>query len=312
MPVDLGRVAVAAWDLIPKMPEGLVRGAFDIGFRAAARMNKGGTAQLRANLARVRPRASTAELDRLAREGMREYGRYYAETFMLAKFATPEKLADRVRAIHTETSEEDLRTRSVVLALGHTGNWDIAGAWVTAHLNTVLTVAEKLKPESLFRAFLDFRESLGMEVIPLEKGQNVFRKLLSRSIAGKRVVALLADRDLTRGGIEVRLAGEPALFAVGPAALSLKGKMPLYFVGIRSDRITGRDGRKRWGIELEFRGPITLPDDVEGNEVAALTQAWVDELTDYITTHPTSWHLLQKVFVADLDPERLARRASAN
>ncbi len=314
MAPDLGRLYHAAWRAAPRLPESLVRGITTASSRLSARRNTAGYRQLRANLSRIRPDATPAELDELAHQGMVEYGRYYAEAFLLPKFSNPEDLADRVRAHHTATSEEDLRKGSVVLALGHTGNWDIAGAWVCANHATVLTVAEKLEPESLFLEFLAFRESLGMEVLALEKGQNVFRQLVRRAVADRRAVCLLADRDLTTKGVEVDLAGEKALFAAGPAAVALAARIPLYFVGIRSDQIEGRDGRLRWGIDLEFHGPITTPEEVGGRpiesheRIAALTQAWVDELASYIRRFPTSWHMLQKVFVTDLDPERLARR----
>ncbi|MDO5494980.1 MAG: phosphatidylinositol mannoside acyltransferase [bacterium] len=312
MAPDAGKLYHAAWWLAPRLPEGLVRRLSQVATARAARRRRGGFSQLRANLARFRPDASPAELDALATRGMEEYGRYFAEAFLLPKFSTPEQLLDRVRAVGSEDAVRAMREGSVVLALGHTGNWDIAGAWVSAHHSTVLTVAEKLEPESLFREFLRFRESLGMEVLGLEKGQNVFRHLVRRAVKDRRAVCLLADRDLTARGVEVQLAGESALFAAGPAAVALAARIPLYFVGIRSDQIEGRDGKERWGIEIEFSGPISLPEEAAelapSERIAALTQAWVDELSAYVDRYPTAWHMMQKVFVADLDPERLARR----
>ncbi len=43
----------------------------------------------------------------------------------------------------------------------------MAGVWLVHHSGTFTTVAERLKPESLYRRFLDYRESLGFEVLPL-------------------------------------------------------------------------------------------------------------------------------------------------
>lgn len=309
MALNAGRVFGAAWRIAPRLPESLVRGVIDAGFRWAAWRGIGGAKQLRANLTRLRPHATAAEMDELVRQGMREYGRYYAETFLLPKFVRRGDVNDRVRAIHSATSLHELSSKSAVLALGHTGNWDLAGAWVTQALGTVLTVAEKLEPEELFQEFLDFRASLGMEVLAMERGQNLSRKLQARALANRRIVALVSDRDLTGRGVEVDLAGERALVAAGPAAIALAGNLPLFFVGIRSDRVIGADGRSRLGIEVEFRGPIDAPSD-SADHVTALTQAWVREFEQYVTQYPASWHMLQKVFLADLDPERLARRAT--
>ena len=41
--------------------------------------------------------------------------------------------------------------RGVVLALPHSGNWDMAGVWMVQEHGTFTTVAERLKPESLYR-----------------------------------------------------------------------------------------------------------------------------------------------------------------
>ena len=43
------------------------------------------------------------------------------------------------------------------------------------------------------------------------------------------------------------------------------------------------------------------------DQVAAHTRAWVAELAPLIAEHAEDWHMLQPVFDADLDQERLAR-----
>ena len=65
--------------------------------------------------------------------------------------------------------------QGVVAVLGHFGNWDHAGAWVTGRGFHVTTVAERLKPESLFDQFVEYRESLGMTVLPLTEGPDTHR-----------------------------------------------------------------------------------------------------------------------------------------
>lgn len=309
MPIDAGRAFEWAWRVLPRLPESVVRGAFDAAFRIAARAQSGGAAQLGRNLARIRPSATDAELRRLVQQGMREYGRYYAETFLMPKYSRAE-LAARVRLEESPDAQRavrDMANGSVVLALGHTGNWESAAAWVNEHASTVLTVAERLTPDSLFSQFLAFRESLGMEVLPLGKGEGgaVFRELLRRTSVQPRATCLLADRDLGRSGIEVDLAGEPVRVAPGPASLALALGIPLYYVGTRSAKVTV-GGRSRWGIDLVFRGPLEPPANADSRSaaVAGLTQRWVNELGGFITESPASWHMLQKVFVADLDRRR--------
>ena len=45
-----------------------------------------------------------------------------------------------------------------------TGTW--TGVWLAQTRGTFATVAERLKPESLYRRFLEYREGLGFEVLP--------------------------------------------------------------------------------------------------------------------------------------------------
>lgn len=54
-----------------------------------------------------------------------------------------------------------------MIALPHSGNWDMAGVWLAQSHGTFTTVAERLKPESLYRRFIAYRERLGFEVLPL-------------------------------------------------------------------------------------------------------------------------------------------------
>lgn len=305
MRLDAGTAFALGWRIIPKLPEPFVRWAFDLVFRLAWRRGAAGARQLERNLSRVVPDATDQELSRLTRQGMREYGRYYAETFMQPRLEEDE-LRARASLTYPDRMAEDLRTTGVVAALGHTGNWDMAGAWVAGNLCPLVTVAEVLEPERIYREFLALRRARGVDIIPLRGGGEVFRKLIRWTREHTGMVALLADRDLTSGGVEVHLCGQPARFAVGPAALALTTKRPLYFVGVRSDRIEQLHGPSRWGVRLEFIGPIPPPEPGP-DAVRQYTQAWVDELTEWVRKYPASWHMLQKVFTADLDPARLQR-----
>jgi len=66
--------------------------------------------------------------------------------------------------------EAAARGRGMVLALLHSGNWDLAGVWIVQRAGTPTVVAERLQPESLFRRFVRFREGLGFEIVPLTGG----------------------------------------------------------------------------------------------------------------------------------------------
>ena len=232
-----------AWRVLRLLPEGLAYRLFDLAADRTYAANSGSVQRLRANYARVRPELTAAELEALVAKGVRAALRYYVEAFRLPA-VTGEQVDSRVRfeGAMPQLKAHLLAGRPVLAFLGHTGNWDLAGVWCARHLGTVVTVAERLEPEEMFRAFLDYRESLGMVIHPAEHG--TFARLREQLATGEPVVMpLLADRDLSASGVEVDLCGHRARMAAGPAALAVETGLPLYPVTLRHERV----GR-RWGM----------------------------------------------------------------
>lgn len=302
------RLFLGGWHLAARLPEPLVRGAMLVAADVSWARRGAGVRRLEANLRRARPGAAPRELRRISRAGMRNYLRYYGETFLLGRL-TGEQVDARVRAVGgPAVLAEAAAGRSVVLALGHQGNWDLAGAWATRHIAPVTTVAERLEPAEVFDEFVRLREGIGLTIIPLDAGREVFRDLVRAVRSGGRLVPLLADRDLTARGLEVDLLGERARVAAGPAALAAATGAVLVPTTIRHERLRGarrRAAGARWGIVLEFHAPVPpAPGLTRGEQVQHLTQGWVDALGADIAAHPEHWHMLQRVFVADLDAAR--------
>jgi phosphatidylinositol dimannoside acyltransferase len=310
MGIDVAKAYTFAWRNAPKVPEPLLRAAFTAVADIAWLRRGAGVRQLEANYARIRPELDEREVRRLARAGMRSYMRYFREAFTLQGVNAVQRDA-RVRLVGHENIADDVAAGTALsLALAHLGNWDLAGAYATPNIAPVLTVAERLKPEALFQEFVAFRKSIGIEALPLGDG-DVFRNLVRGARAGKRIIPLLADRDLTATGVEVDLCGHRARVAAGPAALALAAGIPLIPVGITYERLEGERRKKAgtaWGIELRFYPPVPVPTEGDRKEqVAAMTQGWVDTMSHAFRESTQDWHMLQKVFVADLDAQRYAR-----
>ena len=302
------RAYFAGWRLVRLLPERAAYRLFQVFADRAWRRRGPSVRQLEANLARVRPAASAAELRELSRAGMRSYLRYYCDAFRLPGWSR-DRLVSTVRTVGDAPVREQLaRGESVVMFLGHLGNWDHAGAWSTTQLHQVTTVAERLRPEEVFQAFLAFREQLGMRIVPLT-GSDVFRTLLMAVREGGCFMPLLADRDLSNNGVEVDFFGERARMAAGPAALAVATGAALYPVSIRYEPLPGRRSGAAQGIVITWHDQVA--DDrraTRGEQVAAMTQACADALAGAIAEHPQDWHMLQPVFVADLDPARAPAR----
>ena len=292
----------AGWSLVRRLPERVAYAVFDLIADVAARRGGSGVARMRANFARVRPELDAAGLDALVRAGMRSYFRYWCEAFRLPDL-TEADLVARVRTLGDAPVRAHLGAgKPAVMFLGHMGNWDLAGAWSTTQLAPVTTVAERLKPEELYDEFLGFRERLGMRILPLTGGSDVFREL-TKALRASAFVALLADRDLTAGGVEVDFCGHRARMAVGPAALAVTTGAALHPVSVHYERrATGRG----YELVIVFHDRVVVPATGTTREkVATMTQACADALTGAVREHTEDWHMMQRVFVEDLDPARM-------
>ena len=279
----------AGWGLSQRLPEPWVAKAFDAIAARAARGDGRGVLQLRANLARARPDLGDDELDELTREGMRSYLRYWREAFRLPRWSRAEIRA-RLVAGNPERLFDPLASgQGVVAVLGHFGNWDHGGAWVASQGVPFTTVAERLQPESLYDRFVAYRESLGMEVVPLTGGPDVATVLQERLRAGG-LVALLADRDLGEAGLEVDLLGEPARLPAGPALLALRTGSVLLPV------LSSYDSTH---THVDFLPPLTTSAPRVRDGVKDLTQQWASIVGDAARHRSRDWHMLQPVWNAD-------------
>ncbi|MDT3398995.1 phosphatidylinositol mannoside acyltransferase [Streptomyces sp. B1866] len=282
------------WAAVKRLPEpaaaGLGRRVADEAWRRRGQ----GVRRLEANLARVVPGASPERLRELSRAGMRSYLRYWMETFRLPAWSQ-----ERIRSGFDPEDVHHLTDglasgRGVILALPHLANWDVAGAWVTTRLGVPFTtVAERLRPESLYDRFVAYRESLGMEVLP-HTGGSAFGRLARRLREGG-LVCLVADRDLSASGVEVAFFGEPARMPVGPARLAVQTGALLLPVILWYDDSPVLQGRVHPPVEDPGEG-------TRAQRAAVMTQRLADVFAQGIAEHPEDWHMLQRLWPTDPAP----------
>ena len=297
------RAYALGWALSCRVPESWARAAFLFAGDIAWRRQGRGVQRLEANLRRViGPQASGKELRALSRAGMRSYARYWMEVFRLPVISREQILAGTVTNGGEQAALAQMAAgRGVVFALPHTGNWEVAGAWIIARgAGKFTTVAERLKPESVFMRFLAFRESLGFEVLPATGGNSRFGVLAQRLRAGG-MVCLPADRDVTGGGIEVEFFGQKARMMGGPAALAVQTGAALL------PAVLWFEGRG-WGVHIYPEVPVPA-EGSRRDKIAAMTQQMARNFEAGIAAHPEDWHMLQRVFTEDFDPARLAAAA---
>jgi KDO2-lipid IV(A) lauroyltransferase len=271
------------WALVRRLPEPVVTWLFTRAADLVVRRDGSGVRRLRGNLAVVRPDASAEELDALVQAGMRSYLRYWQEAFRLPDWSD-QRIVGRVRTVNEERLRDaHAAGKGVICALPHLANYDHAGAWAGRTGMPVSTVAERLRPESLFDRFVAYRAKLGMEVLPLTgSDEHVFGVLAERLRAGG-FVCLVADRDLSERGVPVEFFGRKSRMPAGPAALSVRTGAPLIPATLHYD---GPD------LVITFHPAI----DRTGGP-AAMTQRCADAFATGIAAHPQDWHMLQRIFL---------------
>jgi len=291
----------AGWGAVKSLPEPFARRAFQAVADVATVRDGKGAQQLRRNLRRVVPDAGEAQLDDLVGAGLRSYARYWLETFRLPRMDR-RAVAARAGANTTGAEHIDAAVRTgngFILALPHMGNWDVAAIWLIDRGYPFTTVAERLKPDSLFDRFVAYRESLGMEVLPLTGGAAP-AEALARRLRSGRAVCLVADRDLSRNGVDVDFFGETARMPGGPALLAATTGAVVLPVALW---FTPDGGWGQWiGAPIEPAG-VRLAEKVRTG-----TQALANAFALQVAAHPEDWHMLQKLWVADLS----VRTAASN
>ena len=274
----------AGWRIVRWLPE---RTAYKLAYSVAdflSKRNGKNVSRLRSNLKRTQPDMTDLDLDLLVIDAMRSYMRYWCDTFRF-----PDWSAQRVRETVSVTNEHLLldaitAKTGVIVALPHAGNWDHAGAYFCAKGINLVTVAEHLKPEKLFLKFLSYRQAMGMEVLPLDG--RVLGVLAQRLRQGA-LVALVADRDLSRSGIDVNFFGGPSRMPAGPALLALKTSAPL---------ITAFVSYTETGIHIDFNEVSISTSGSDEENVVQVVQNMAHHFEKGITQHPEDWHMLQRIW----------------
>ncbi len=285
----------AGWSMVKALPEGLVARASDAAADRAFRRRGPAVVQLARNLRRVLGADATpAALSAVTRAGVRSYARYWRETFRLPAMdhaAVVDDFMAHLTGYH-HIREAMASGRGVIIPLPHSGNWDVAGLAMVREHGTFTTVAERLRPESLYDRFVAYREGLGFEVLPLTGGENPTAVLRERLERGG-LVCLVADRDLSARGVEVDFFGEATRMPAGPAMLAAITGAALCPAHI-------------WNTDTGWGGDVAAPLELPGtrlrDQVRAGTQEIADVFAARIADHPADWHMMQPLWLADLKP----------
>ena len=281
----VARAYFFGWSVVRRISEKSAQSLFSNLGRWMYGRNGKSVDRLRSNLSRVFPKLAPKDLEVLVRKGVLSYMRYWMETFR-----SPDWDRERILSTVTVSNEHLLldpikNHTGVVVSLPHAGNWDHAGSYFCIRGAQLVTVAEVLKPRALFEKFLAYRQAIGMEVLPLDS--RAFPTLMQRARDGK-LIALVADRDLSSSGIDVQFFGGVARMPAGPAIVAIRTGIPL---------VTAFVSYTETGIHVDLK-EIAIPNGVdEAAKVKATVQLCADNFAEGIKAFPHDWHMMQRIWV---------------
>jgi lauroyl/myristoyl acyltransferase len=279
--------------------DAVLRGLYGLGWRGASSLPEplvralavaaGRLAVLRpgVHVRRLRQNLTTATgapvSDQLLAEAVVSYLRTFWEVLALPGWTATATVA-RVRTEGEQALRDAYAGPGAVVALPHSGNWDLAGAWACRTGMPVTTVAERLG-DAEYRAFVAFRESLGMEV--LAHGDPGVISGLAGALRRGRLVCLVADRDLDGTGVPVVWAGRQVTMPAGPAMVARRTGAVLL------PAVCAYDGPQ---MVIRFGRPVAHRPGRAG--LVAMTQEVADFFAARIAEQPQDWHLMQPFFDA--------------
>ncbi len=295
-PTALQRARVAlvealSW-LACRLPERPLRSLADLAGAAWYRLDPGRAARARRNLGRVTAwlaaheqgsqiarsaAGNPRELERLVRAAFRHAARYYLEV-LRAQTIDRAFIDDRLEVETPDIVEQAFRGGPGVFVGLHLGAIELPAYWasIVAGRNP-LAPMETIDDPALQRWFERIRGGAGMRIVGLARA----RRAALETLREGGIVALIGDRDLTGGGIEVELFGAPAALPAGPALLVLETGAPAFLVTVR------RTGGGRYAGSVE---PLTMPDEGSRRErVTAFLRAEAAAFERAIARAPEQW-----------------------
>jgi phosphatidylinositol dimannoside acyltransferase len=288
-----GRVTVGVLGLLGRLPERPLVAAADALGELWYRIAPSRRAQARANLARacedlaatgrgpLRARRAATDpdaLERLVRALFRHTVRYYLEVARAGTYTTEEAVA-RIDVVTPDSVREVVEAQQPIIVVGmHYGALELPAIEVVHLLGHTVTAPMELVGNPVLREwFLRSRARTGVDIIPLA---NARRRLL-RAAAEGRSVGLVADRDLTGGGVMVPFFGHLAPIPPGPALMAIETGLPVYVSAAR--RAPG--GRYRGSmIRVETPAEGRLRERVE-----TLTTAIAGAFESLLAEAPEQW-----------------------
>lgn len=277
------KVTIGAMTAVACLPLGVLYGASDLASFLLRRVVKYRRRVVRGNLSRAFPEASEKELRGWEKRFYRQLCDTFIETLKLLHISDRE-VDRRVEVVGAELVDQAVEGgHSVVLFLGHYGNWE----WVTAitrHFKSDAVMSQIYHPlssEVMDRVMLKVRSRFGNESIPMKR---TMRRLLEiEHQGGHFVTGFISDQ---------RPVGK-----VLPNWMDFLGIDTPFIVGgeVIGDRVGARylyvdvEPLKRGHYRLTFKEVVPLKSDLDEGIEFPYSRQYMRMLESTIRRDPSYW-----------------------
>jgi KDO2-lipid IV(A) lauroyltransferase len=223
---------------------------------------------------------SPAEITALAKENFRRIGENFASAVKTAAM-TVEQLKPHVTySVPPEfTPPPGTRPRSVVVAIGHFGNFELYarfGQYCSGYQGA--TTYRALRQPALSRLLQDLREQSGCLFFERRFEGDKLKAAMNRP---GMMLGLLCDQRASKHAHELPLLGQPTATSTAVALFALRYKCPLY------SGICYRTGPAQWRIEVGAE--IPTHENGEPRPPEAIMRDVNDAFTRAIRRDPANW-----------------------
>ena len=116
----------------------------------------------------------------------------------------------------------------MIFISGHLGPIELPGLYLANRSGSrIVAPMETVGDPALQGWFERTRSSFGVRIVSLREA----RRELAAALKRGEHVGLVADRDVSGGGLEVPFFGAPAPIPIGPAFLAVDAGAPIYMAG---------------------------------------------------------------------------------
>jgi KDO2-lipid IV(A) lauroyltransferase len=170
----------------------------------------------------------------------------------------------------------------VVIASAHFGPLPYVGALAVAVHDLQVTIVAEAIPPKLFELLnRNLRGALGASFVPANQLMTLLRILRRGGI-----IAILADRAVTRSGMRVDFFGRPALLPVGHVQIAARTGAAL----LPTFALSGVPPT------AEVQAPLQLVEGKDDEAAGENLRRWVARLEPVIASAPDEWSVFERIW----------------